>query len=86
MSDYSADPTLIAVTCALEAVELLLAEAGARVTDALAHAARGQLNGAVGAVMPLAVSLSEAGALIESVLVLHRHGCREIDAPGLFLD
>jgi hypothetical protein len=57
------------------------------VSDALAHAARGQLNAAVGAVMPLAVSLPEASALIDSVLVLHRHGRDDAEAPpGLFPD
>lgn len=87
MSDCSIDPTLVAVTLALEAVELRLAEAGASVSQALADTARGRLHGAVGAVMPLAVSLSETCALIDSVLVLHRHGARDGDAPpGLFPD
>lgn len=85
MSDYSTDPTLIAVTVALEALELRLAEAGACVSQALNDAARGHLNGAVGAVVPLAVSLPEASTLIDCVLVLHRHGRRNADAlPGLF--
>ncbi len=85
MSEYPTDPTLIAITVALEALELRLAEAGACVSQALTDVARGRLNGAVGAVMPLAVSLPEASTLIASVLVLHRHGACHADAPpGLF--
>lgn len=54
-------------------------------SQALTHAARGQLNGAVGAIMPLAMTLPEATALIASVMVLHRHGRCDADAPpGLF--
>lgn len=53
--------------------------------QALSDAVRGHLNGAVGAIMPLAMTLPEAGALIASVLVLHRHGRCDADAlPGLF--
>jgi hypothetical protein len=85
MSDYRSDPTLVAITLALEALELRLAEATASVSMALADAARGRRNGAVGAVLPLAVSLPEASALIASVLVLHRHGqCGAASAPELF--
>lgn len=87
MSDCSNTSTLIAVTLALEAVELRLAEAGASVSQALSDAARGRLSAAVGAIVPLAVSLPEASALVESMRVLHRHGAREGEAPpGLFPD
>lgn len=87
MSDHSSDPTLVAVTLALEAVELRLAEAGAYVSDALTEVARGRINGAIGAVVPLATTLPEASALIASVLVLHRHRRHFDDAsPGLFPD
>lgn len=85
MSEYSTDPTLVAITVALEALELRLAEAGACVSAALTDAMRGHRNRAVGAVVPLATTLPEAGALIASVLVLHRHGrCDEDALPGLF--
>lgn len=54
---------------------------------ALTDAARGHLNLAVGTVVPLAVSLPEATALIASLLVLHRHGrCNAEAPPGLFPD
>ena len=87
MSDNLTDPTLVAITVALEALELRLAEASRCVSDALNGAARGQLNRAVGAVVPLAVTLPEASALIASVLVLHRHERCDADAPpGLFPD
>ena len=87
MSDCSNTSTLVAVTLALEAVELRLAEAGASVSQALADAARGRLNGAVGTVVPLAVSLPEATALIASVLVLHRHGRDDSEVePRLFAE
>jgi len=57
------------------------------VSDALSDAARGRITGAVGAVMPLTVSLPETCALIDSVLVLHRHGAVVADAPpDLFAD
>ncbi len=56
-------------------------------TEALADAARGRRNRAVGAVMPLAVSLPEVTALIASVLVLHRHGASDGAAePRLFAE
>ena len=50
-------------------------------SEALTAAASGRLNGAVGAVMPLAVTLPEANALIASVLVMHRHGLCDAEAP-----
>lgn len=85
MSDYQTDPTLVAITVALEALELRLAEAGACVNQALSDAVRGHLNGAVGAVMPLAMTLPEATALIASVMVLHRHGREDSEVePRLF--
>lgn len=87
MSDCSNTSTLVAVTLALEAVELRLAAAIECVSDALSDAARGRITGAVGAVMPLTVSLPETCALIDSVLVLHRHGAVVADAPpDLFAD
>lgn len=53
--------------------------------QALTDAVRGHRNRAVGAVVPLATTLTEASALIASVLVLHRHGRCDADAPpGLF--
>lgn len=56
-------------------------------SDALSEVSRGRITGAVGAVMPMTVSLPEARALIDSVLVLHRHGASDADAPpGLFAD
>lgn len=56
-------------------------------SQALADAVRGHRNRAVGAVVPLAVTLPETSALIASVLVLHRHGREDSEVePRLFAE
>lgn len=85
MPECPFDSSLIAITVAVEALELRLAEAGPLVSEALADAARGRLTRAVGTVVPLVVMLPEASALIASVLVMHRHSRGDGEVPpGLF--
>ena len=61
-----------AIACQLDCLTALLGDSVEALTEARAYLDRGELNAAIGTILGLKEDLADAGALHQSIQVLHR--------------